>query len=86
MTDGLDNLRGTAMWFMDERRLSHWSRLAHGGSAHQRLLVAGGVAWSGLDGDRAERAVGSTKRRRRDWLQLAVADKVRWWMVQVVEQ
>jgi hypothetical protein len=39
MTDGLDNLRGTAMWFMDERRLNHWSRLAHGGSAHQRLLV-----------------------------------------------
>jgi hypothetical protein len=46
--------------------------------------VAGGAAWSGLKGDRAERAVGSAKRRRRDWLRPAAADKARWWTMQVV--
>jgi hypothetical protein len=29
MTDSLDNLRGAVMWLTDERRLGHWSRLAH---------------------------------------------------------
>jgi hypothetical protein len=30
MTDDLSNLRGTVMWLADERRLGHWSHLAHG--------------------------------------------------------
>jgi hypothetical protein len=78
-----------AMWLADEWRLGHWSRLVHGdggawGSAHWWWLVAGGATQSGLEGDRAERMVGSMKKRKRAWLRPAVADKARWWTVQLV--